>query len=232
MHVKKFSLYLAGIFLIQSVYCQNIDNINRTLQDFSSEIHFRNSGKSESHANIDGSEYLDENFVNGEIVTPQSEHYLGIPMRYNILQDKMEVKLTDGNIYDLSDHTKILKVLLKDKTAIYTEYDAGKMKKSGYLFILYQGKSTLYFRYLKEFVKAVEETNGIVPAVPAKIVDKSGQYYVKLADGIPQIVDSKKDFLILLNNHAKEMEDLLKKEKLKTNNEEDLIKAITYYDSL
>jgi hypothetical protein len=232
MHNKIFCLYLAWVPLFQSVYCQNIEIINRGLSEFSAEVQFRNAGDVPSHSNVDGTEYFDENFVKGEIFTAQSEHYLDIPMRYNVFKDRMEVKLADGNIYDLTDHTKISQILFKNRTLVYSDFDAGKIKGSGYLFMLYNGKSTLYSRYIKLFVKGVEETNGITPSLPDKIVDRPREYYIKLTDGIPRIFKSKNDLLDLLNKRASEMEDFLKKQKLKLNNEDDLIKALTYYDSI
>ena len=232
MSGKKFYMYLAFILLIRSVHCQNVESINKTLQDFSSLVEFRNSGADANQPQIEGTEFLDENFVNGAIITTKSEHYLNIPMRYNVFRDRMEVKLADGKIYDLTDHTKIFQILLKNRTLVYTEFDTGKKKSSGYLFMLYNGKSTLYSRNTKILVKAVKETNGITPTSPAKIVDKPDEFYIMLTDGLPRKFNSKKDFLNLLSKHASEMEDFVKKQKLKIDDADDLIKAVTYYDSL
>jgi len=220
------------VLFIQSAHCQNIDNINKNLQDFSLEVEFRNSGTDKSRTKTEGTEYLDESFVNGEILTSQSENYKDVPMRYNVFRDKMEIKMADGNIYDLTDHTGINQILYKDRTLVYSEFDAGKTKNSGYLFVLYKGKSALYFRNIKIFMKAVEETNGITPTSPPKIVDKPKEYYVKIADGIPMIFNSKKELLDLFGNHASKVDVFIKKQKLKLNNDDDLIKILTYFDTL
>jgi hypothetical protein len=210
--------------------------INRSLQDFASKMRFSNyntgtGNSSAGRASIEGSEYFDENFVKGDLFTQNSERFSGIPMRYNAYDDNIEVKLPDSLIYNLSDPGLIFQVKLNKDIMIYTHYLSPFGERGGFLFVLYDGNCSLYRRNYKVFREKVP-SNGIINEVPAKIADKPKEYYVRIKDKLPSIILSKKDLLLLLNDHADKVQDFFKKEKVKWNNEGDLIKVINFYDSL
>jgi hypothetical protein len=233
---KGFFLILMAVLYVGSSVGQQVDFIYKTLKDFSSELTYGNSRAvqytvAESSSITEGSEYLVDSFENGEILTSEFEQFTGIPMRYNAFKDEIEVKLEDGKLYSLTDPTKIVQILLNSRKMIYTDFNAAGGKKSGYLFELYQGNSTLYCRNVKIFKDRIP-SNGITPETPAKIMDKPREYYIRIKDELPRIFSSKKDLLEILKSHLSEMEEYLKKGKLKYNNEEDMVRVLTYYDSL
>jgi hypothetical protein len=236
MNIKQLFFSLVVTSLIGASYGQEVGTNYKTLKDFESELRFGNSRAvqfsiGESSSVTEGSEYLEENFVNGEILTSQSEHFTDIPMRYNAYKDEIEVKLQDSIIYGLTDPSKILQILLKNRVLIHKDFYSESGKNSGYLFVLYQGNSSLCCRNTKIFKERIP-SNGITPETPARILDKPKEYYIQLKDELPRIFSSKKDLLELLKSHSSEMEDFLKKGKVKLNKDEDLIKVLTYYDSL
>jgi hypothetical protein len=235
MNKMKVSLTILSYFLFQSIYCQEVGTSYKTLKDFTSELHFGNARSVHysidgSTTEVEGSVYLDEHFVNGDIITEQSEHFAEIPMRYNAYMESIEIKLSDGIIYSLKDPSKIQQILLKSRILVYTDFGSADKKRSGYLFVLYQGKSSLYVRIAKAFKEGIP-SNGITPETPPKIIDKPKEYYIKLKDELPRYFSSKKELLELLKSHESEIEGFMKTEKVKTNNEDDLIKVLTYYDS-
>ncbi len=206
--------------------------INRTLQDFASGMRFVGTEAGRKvRSDIEGSEYLNENFLDGEILTMNSEHFKDIPMRYNAFLDNVEVRLPNGTICNLIDPDKIFQILLNKQVLVYTDYVSPEGKKSGFLFVLYDGASKLYRRYYKIFNEG-RATNGITPEIPPKIADKPMEYYIKAKDGAIHICNSKKDLLSVMNNGTSEIENYLKKEKIRLNREDDLIKVVSYYDSL
>ena len=236
MKRKNVFLLLVICSVFQSVFSQRNDFINKTLENLSSELRFGNGrsvyyGTAEIDANIEGSEYMDENFVNGDIFTLEYEHFSNIPMRYNAYLDSLEVKLADGIIYNLTDLSKIMHILLGGKVMVYTTFISANQKSTGFLFELYNGKSSLYCRNNK-ILKERIPSNGIIPEVPPKIIDKPNEFYIRLNDGLPHIFSSKKDLLELLKSHSKEIEIFVKKEKIKIKKDDDIIKVLTYYDSL
>src|SRR3989339_2266629 len=95
-------LLLHLVFLIPyTVNGQGVDFINRTLQDFAAELRFVGSSTSNNITDgvketIEGSEYLNDIFIKGEIFTRSSERFSGIPMHYNALEVEIEVQMPDG----------------------------------------------------------------------------------------------------------------------------------------
>jgi hypothetical protein len=236
MYIKNLFFSLVVTAFIGACYCQEVGTNYKTLKDFESELHFGNSRSvqftiGESSSITEGSEYLEENFVNGEILTSQSDHFTDIPMRYNAFKDEIEVKLHDSIIYGLTDPSRIQQILLRNKVLIHKDFYSESGKNSGYLFVLYQGNSSLCCRNTKIFKERIP-SNGITPETPARIIDRPKEYYIQIKNELPRIFSSKKDLLQLLGSHSTEVENFLKKEKVKLNRDEDLIKVLTYYDSL
>jgi len=225
------SLFLMIFLLFESGYSQDAERINRSLQDFASQMRFGSSKPSELNIKVGGSEFLDENFVNGEILTLKSEHFTGIPMRYNAYLDNIEVKLPDSLIYNLSDPGLIFQIRLKNQVLVYSHYISPLGDRSGFLFVLHDGRHSLYRRNYKVFKERVP-SNGIINEVPARIVDKPSEYYVKSKDGLIRLFNSKKDLLDLLGEHIGDMEDFIRKNRIRLNHEDDMIKVMAYYNSL
>jgi hypothetical protein len=205
--------------------------INRSLEDFASEMRFVGNTPGRSYTKFEGSEYLDENFVNGQILTLNAECFKDIPMRYNAFTDNIEVRLPNGNVSELIDPAQIFQILLNKNVLVYTDYLSTDEKRKGFLFLLYDESSKLYRRNYKTY-KEGTPSNGIIPEIPSKIVDKPNEYYIKRHSDISRLCNSRKDLLDIMNNHSSEIDDFLKREKIKVNREEDLIKVLTYFDSL
>ena len=225
-------LLVIALCIFDTLQGQDDLYINRTLQDFASGMRFVGTEAGRKvRSDVEGSEYLDENFLNGEILTMNSEHFKDIPMRYNVYLDNVEVRLPNGTICNLSEPDKIFQILVNKQVIVYTEYLSPEGKKSGFLFVLYDGASKLYRRYYKTFNEG-RPTNGITPEIPPKIADKPLEYYIRAKDGTTSFCNSKKDLLSVMSNAISEIEDYLKKEKLRLNREDDLIKVVSYYDTL
>lgn len=187
--------------------------------------------KSTSGKTVEGSEYLNDNFSEGEIFTRTSKRFSGIPMRYNVYLDEIEVQMPENKIYKITNTGQILNIQLNKAILIFSHFVTEEGIKSGFLFELYNSKSGLY-RRTNKILKERAPSNGIIPEVPARIADQPRQYYLKLKDSLPQLLKTRKGLLQMLGDHLPEMNVFLKKGKVKMNDEADLISVITYYDSL
>lgn len=235
MNTKTLLLFWLTFLMPFIVIGQNAfdnDYINRSLQDFASKMQlYGTPAGTPGYSKVEGSEFMDDNFEKGDIFTVNSEHFSEIPMRYNAYYDNVEVQLPNGTIYKISDPKLIFQIRIKENYMVYTSFMSPDGEKEGYLSLLYEGKSALYRRNSKIFRERVP-SNGILNEVPAKIVDVPKEYYVRSKEKNPRFINSKKDLLLLYPDHSSQLETFFKKEKLKTNNDEDLIKAVTYCDSL
>jgi hypothetical protein len=224
-----FMLFVLFDFFLHS---QKYDYINRPLRDFQDNYRFVNQGSnSMANSKIEGTPYYNKNLTNGEIYTQESVRFSDVPMRYNAYSDEIEFESPDGDTCVFIDPKKIFQIKLNDEILVYTEYITDNVIKNGFLFVLYIGKSSLYLRRYKVLNPTVP-SNGIINEMPARFADKPSEYYIKLGDKMPQLLGSKRDLIKLLGDHTSEIEKYIKAENIRMNNADDLIKVLTYYDSL
>jgi len=230
-------LWISSLLLISNSLCgQDHLYINRTLQDFAAKMQFSGSGMISQRAevvqkSIQGSEYLNDEFEEGEIFTDDNVRFTGIPMRYNAYYSEIEVLMPDDKIYFLSKTDKIIKISLDSSDLYYTRFVSEDGERSGYLSLVYNGKSILFRRDYKVF-KEGAPSNGIINEIPPRIIDRPEEYYVKTDPGLPRFFRTSKDLSELLDIHSHEIKSFLKKEKINIKKEADLIKVLNYFDSL
>ena len=230
-------LWISFLFLVSNnIFGQDHLYINRTLSDFASKMQFSGSGMIIQNAElvqttIEGSEYLNDEFELGEIFTSDNVRFTGIPMRYDAYHSEVEVLMPDNKIYILTNKDNIIKISLDSSTMVYTRFASFDGEKSGYLFLIYSGESFLYRRDYKVFKEGMP-SNGIINEIPPKIIDRPKEYYLKTDPGLPMFFKKTRDLTALLGIHSSEIKSFIKKEKISINKEADLIKVLTYFDSL
>ncbi len=236
--MKSKILYTIQLAVIFSVIVSGQDNLyfNRSLQEFASRMQL--SGSEAGHkfssaprSSVEGSVYLDDNFEKGEIFTTSNDRFLDIPMRFNAFHSEIEVLMPDSTVWSLTNMSNISRVILNSSVMIYTSFLADDGEKKGYLSLVYSGKSALYRRDYKVFMEGVP-SNGIVNEIPSKIVNRPKEFYLQIDAGMPKYFKNSKDLTTLLLNHKHEVDSFIKKEKINFKKEPDLIKLITYYDTL
>ncbi len=217
------------------IYGQDHLYINRTLQDFAAKMEFSGTGmiyqRGVVKSTVEGSVYLNSDFEEGEIFTSDAVRFTGIPMRYNAYQSEIEVLMPDDKIYILKNSDKIVKISLDSSDLIYTKFVSKDGERSGYLSLVYNGMTTLYRRDYKVF-KEGAPSNGIINEIPNKIIDRPKEYYVRTDAGMPRFFKTSKDLAELLGLHSSEINSFLRKERVNVKKEADLIKVMTYFDSL
>jgi len=210
--------------------------INRTLQDFAAKMQVSGTGMISQRAQvlsttIEGSEFLNDEFEEGEIFTTDNVRFTGIPMRFNAYRSEIEVLMPDNKIYYLTKNDNIIKILLDSSVLYYTHFISEDGERSGYLALVYNSKSILYRRDYKIF-KEGAPSNGIINEIPARFMNGPEEYYVKTDPGLPRFFRTSKDLTELLGIPTSEIKSFLKKEKINVKKEADLIKVLTYFDSL
>ena len=230
-------LWVSFLLLIPNVINgQDHLYINRTLQDFAAKMEFSGSGLINQraeviHTTIVGSEYLNDKFEEGEIFTTDNVRFTGIPMRFNAYHSEVEVLMPEDKIYILTNTDKIVKISLDSSDLVFTRFISMDGERSGYLSLIYNGMSTLYRRDYKVF-KEGTPSNGIINEIPPRIIDRPKEYYVRTDAGLPRFFKTSKDLSELLSVHYSKINSFLRKEGINVKKEADLIKALTYFDSL
>jgi hypothetical protein len=179
---------------------------------------------------IEGTPYLDEKYVDGEIYFGESARTKA-PVRYNIYQDLMEYQ-QNGKALVLDPSTKIKKVQMGDITFIVEKLTLDGKTKYGFLNLLDSGKVTLFSRKMMRYQAPLKGRALDGGDMPAKFSKMSDLYFYKIGTGELQEVGSLKDLIASLPDKQDEIKQYVKQEKLSPKKEDELRKLIQYYNSL
>lgn len=180
---------------------------------------------------IQGSPYLNDEFINGSIYTTQKQVFVDVPVRYNIFNDQLEFKTGTGEIQALAAPEIVERVEFGDYKMEYLPYTYSQKIRKGFFIVLAEGKASLYAK--KDVVfKEAEPPGAYKEPVPPRFVKGSDKYFIRVGGVEAKIVGNKKDLQEVFPDHIKEVETFIKKNKIKAGNPESLKKLVEYYNSL
>ncbi len=229
--MKKTYLNLLLIITTIQISCaQKRVGIDYSLIDFQRLIKF-NKISGDHSKNYEGSPYLDKKFYIGEIITEDNHKYSDIPLRYNNYKDVIEFE-RDGVAFEIPTDFPISKIVFNGLIYYRNKYIENNNSNIGYFELVNEGKINLYQRKKIRLQDAKEATAHHGPIPPTFKVQPIS-FFMKIKGEVDLIkFKNKKEFVKILSDKKLEVESYMKKNKLKTNNSEDLIKIINYYSSL
>lgn len=203
--------------------------------DFSSEVGFSPKNVTRAMENAMGTPYVNADYQQVRIKNFDDKIYSG---RYNAVISEMEILIATGRdpiALDISNSD--FEVTFLNENKIYRtfnyENDRG-ITKRGFLVVLSENEETLVLK--EEVIKYYDK----VPASssydndkPAKFRKEDDNYYIKIKSGkIVSLPTKSKDIAKGFPEKGNEIENFIKKNKLKTKNEDDLIKIANFIGSL
>jgi len=180
---------------------------------------------------IEGSPYLNETFAEGTVYTIQNDKYTGIPLRYNAYNDEIEFRNEKDEILALYPPESIDKVEIGNLKMEYIPYIFAKNTRNGYFELIAKGNASLFVKHEIVF-KDAEEPGAYKEAAPARFVKNPDAYYIQINNEPAEVVSNKKSLLEILSDQYDEIDTFFKKNKIKTNNIDDLTKLVKYYNTL
>jgi hypothetical protein len=170
----------------------------------------------------EGTPYLNDSLVTGYLFVGP-EKYKGIPMRYNIFQDKIEFTVNKENYY-LEPDPRISKVEVGNELLVVRSIGRNP---PGFLELLEDGP-------MKVMAKKVvnHRDKVIISDIPAKYTRSPDIFYYQLSNGKVTKVGSVKDLIAELPDKQSELKLFVQSEKISSKNKDDLIKFARYYNSL
>lgn len=184
-----------------------------------------------TEADIKGSPYFNDDFINGNVYTTSKTMFSDIPLRLNIFNDQMEFKSPEGNIAAIATPEIIEKVTIEDHVWFYAPYSTAKKIKRGFLKLLVNGEAKLYVRPIVEFKDAVPPS-GYKDAEPAQFKKQADTYYLRFGEEAAQLIENKKDLEKVFPDHKKEIAAFIKNNKINHRKEDKLKELVDYYNSL
>jgi len=234
----KFILFISSLTLTLSGYSQVNESAHNKMVNIAimNEQFLEQYGISEADIkNIEGSPYYKDNFQIGGIYNAEGVVVSGIPMRYNIFADEIEMRPSsnpdDTTIKSLVKSTDIFAKIGTDNFIYILNTNSGD--KSGYFSVLLDG--TYFDLYKKSTVNYIKkkfaETN-YQKDQPAKFIKKEVFYLVDNKGVFYELPSKRKSFISLFKQKSKELESYIKDNKLNITKESDMIKIVSYYNSI
>lgn len=180
---------------------------------------------------IQGSPYLDDQFVKGTVITTNGDKYVDIPMRYDQYQDELEVE-KDGKSLVFNPKEILKRAEFGGRTFTCAKYYANANKvKEAYFEILADGNVRLLSHHTIKFFEKEKEKPYVDPK-PARFDWPLEDFYIQVGASPAQHISNKKSLLGAFPKHQKEVAAYYKSQKLSAKNKEDLVKLVQYYNSL
>jgi hypothetical protein len=193
-------------------------------------IEENNYNRINQKSDIQGTPYLDKEFIQGTIINGDGAVLPDLRLRYDVYDDELEF-LKGEEFFVIDPKTTVKRAEFGGKVFSYLQYETAGKIQSGFFEILTEGKATLLGRYLVRFFEK-EEAQAYVDAKPARFDAPVKAYYISINSSVAQSVTNKKSLLKLFGDKKGEMETYISKSRLSVTEDESLKKIIAYYNSL
>ncbi len=180
-----------------------------------------------SYANIDGTPYLNNEFVPGDVFINDTILIEEVPLRYNIYYDQMEFVSAQKQVLVIDDANKKFEFNLGGELFSIQNYIDRGNTEHGVLQLMVDGEFQLYKKYLVDF-KPATKTIGFQEAQPNRFTRQDDNYLLAVGEQTPETVRNHKDLLEKLKVHIPAIENYAKEQKLKLKSESGLIQLIQY----
>jgi hypothetical protein len=180
---------------------------------------------------IQGSPYLNDEFISGTIYTTQKQQYNNIPLRYNIYKDELEFRNPSNEVMVLTTPEIVEYAVFGENIIAYSSYQQGSKTKQGFFLVLESGKSTLMAKASIIFQQPTEPGAYKEPE-PAKFIRRTDEYYIQIGKNALIEINNIKSLIEAFPDNSDKVEAFIEKNKIKTNKSESLIEVVKYYNSL
>ncbi len=180
----------------------------------------------------EGSRYIANDFKSAKINNYAQTQLV----RFNIIENLIEVKKADGTIMSLSKSYPYTITFLDGSNKVYETRayvdDEGNQRNTFFEKIHTANSYSLFLRSRVKYIPGRPEKSSYEPAKPAKFVGLDPVYHVtdnSDSKNLLQIPTKKKQFLRLYKNKSKELDAFIKQNKLRLDTSKDLIAALDFY---
>lgn len=223
--MKYFTIALLTLFTTLTLKGQaNIFNDQYRFNKFLDEVK-NGKGQQLTYADIEGNAYFAKGFVTAKIENATSL----LKARYNTYTDTVEL-LNEEDIFELPKTAKYSRIVFQNPSAVLVLMNVENLPQ-GYYFELVPGKYTLLGKRQVEFREGAKAVNSFTPAISPKFEQTNPIYYIKNGSEIIKVGKKENDLLNAIPTQKTEAADFIKKNKIKLNKEEDLIKLVKFLNT-
>lgn len=206
-----------------SVYDRTIDINQKSLAFGLTEAEFE-AIKDEAYANT--------NFVQGKIFQEDQLIKDDVLMRYNAYADEIEIKKnpTDEAFSALVKDPSIFVKMFRD-IYVFVPYE-GSNEKGGYFNVLADGKTYDLYKKTKSVFREAQKAKTSYQSDTPPSFNKTVTYYLVQNGTFYEMPSSKSKVIKMMDKKKADVKDYIKQNNLDIDKEADLIKLVTYFDSL
>ncbi len=205
--------------------------INYTLKELSEKVDQLkwNNRTQYDYSNVQGTPYLFEEFINGEVYYDRKIKISPILLRYNLYNDEFEYKDKSLNM-TISNPESIDKIVLQGQVFIYVD-NKNQAKVSGYVKRWNDQFPAVLTKMKIEFFKK-EEPRPYVESKPERFERAHNKHYLMKSEQDIERISSVKKLIKSLGNHKSELTEFAKKEKISSSDPEELAQLLKFYQGL
>jgi len=182
---------------------------------------------------IKGSAYSSADWAKATVIMEDKTTYANLKAKYSEYEDKLVVEGKDGQVMEfnnkVNDFTLSFVESGKDILSHYRNaYNVEGYSPKAFFEILADGKTQL----LKKVSKKVQTKTEYGAVSSNRSFVTTTRYFVVSPAKSTLIKKDSKSILAALNNKTPELESYIKEQKLNLSKEEDMVKLLTYYNSI
>ncbi len=221
---------IGSLLLVSGIFLQaqriSVSEMARTAR-FSKVIDEINNGKQKiKYSDINGIPYYTANFLPAKVGdTPGI-----VSIRYNTFLDTIEI-LNGADVYEIPREDAYPKFTFEktnEKLVLVNTHN----EFSGYFFELAGGKNRLLKKITTKFYDAVPAPNSLISGTPARFETPKPIYFIQTETNFIRIPKKAEELLVALPPDKKDAaKDFIKTNKIKINQEPDLIKLVNFLNN-
>lgn len=182
-----------------------------------------NNGKTKiKYSDISGIPYYSAGFLRAKVGDTPSY----VPIRYNTFLDAIEI-MADNTVYEIPREESYPKFTFegtKEKLILVNSGD----EYAGYFFEIEAGKNKLLKKIVTKYFDPIPSNNPMITGSPARFETLKPLYFIKTETGLVKIPKNAKDLAASFPDKKDAVNDFIKTNKTKMNNEADLIKLTQF----
>ena len=180
---------------------------------------------------IDGSPYLWEGWIIGNVTFRNGKTIRGLSLRYNTNKDEMQYQ-ADNKIFIIGTPDSLTSINIGERTFVYNAFDDNGKYNRGYFEVISKGKAYILLRH-KVLLKKSNYNAALDVGEKNDHLEHKEAYCIKKDDSIIVLIDKKgKNLLQLLSDKSDEVSDFVKKNHMSYTNKNELCRIADYYTSL
>ncbi|MEG1589376.1 hypothetical protein [Chryseobacterium sp.] len=215
----KFLAITSSVF----VYSQQTQQVNQGIgYEFFPTKSVTSNGKTLKYEDIIGTPYADTDFKMAKL----ADNYEEVPVRYNSYKDEVEFKKGE-NIQIVPKQKELSRITIKKPLQTIVNLETND-NLQGYFFELVSGKIALYKKEKTIFKDEALAINSYASSKPAEFIKQNPVYYIKTENNFIKKPKNQKEIIEAFPSLKDQINTYFKSNKVKFNNEEDLIKLVNH----